>query len=215
METVLTYMQNTSIQEIVQWKKISVVVEGQIRLRGSINSRSVWSPTLCKTFKMITLKSIKQHCFRGCCCSGKERNKHTFFPLTWKGEQHTSYDNNADPCWESVCCLVLLHGKVMVSYRTAPLEPTGVRFPVWGHFGGRILAGTGFFFFFTHAPPGPSVWRLNVEQIISQIDEKMLIKDLWWGSAGAQRNLLWLASVPRCSHYSATQNHQRFTRFPG
>lgn len=64
------------------------------------------------------------------------RSTGTHFPIDFrKGTAHHIGYNNTDPYRESVSSPVLLHGKVRVNYRTAPLEPAGIQFLAWGYFG--------------------------------------------------------------------------------
>lgn len=64
----------------------------------------------------------------------KRTSRHS--PINFrKRTAHLIGFNNADPNRESVLSLVLLHRKVRVSYRPAQIEPTGIQFLLWGHFG--------------------------------------------------------------------------------
>lgn len=153
METVLAYMGNMSIH---RWYKHTVLVEGLIRLWKRLNRREGWlnlTFRLCDTFKKINkvsnsfLKQKKSQLeSRGinpsvALCSPKWKIQHCFRGYSWacthffqsisKGKQHTLIITLIPA--EKVAALL------SSSVGTAPLEPTGIQFPFWGHLHSRSL----------------------------------------------------------------------------
>lgn len=70
------------------------------------------------------------------------RQTNTLLPIDFRRWTAHLIGYNTDPYRETVSSLILLHRKVRVSYRAAPMEPTGIQFLVWGRFGRAIIAGT-------------------------------------------------------------------------